>query len=286
MSANLEPQPPVINAWLADAAKQLRNAQVPSARLDSEILLAHSINKSRTYLHAHPEQVICSKMLKLANSYLKLRINRMPIAYIIGQKEFYGRNFFVTPATLIPRPESEEIIELLAKILTNDTNRPLPTPYCLVDMGTGSGCLGITAKLEFPSLDVTLADVSSKALQIASLNAKALGAHANIVESNLFDGLNHKFDIILANLPYVDSTWTCSLETSFEPNLALFASDNGMSLIKKLIDNTPAHLNNLGYLIIESDPCQHKDLICYANDKLLTKIAQKDYAIAFKLNDQ
>lgn len=281
MSVNLKPQMSAINTWLIDATKQLLDANIPSAKLDAEILLAHSTNKTRTNLHAHPEQIICSKDLELANSYLRLRINRMPVAYIIGHKEFYGRNFTVTSATLIPRPESEQIIYFLKDIVEKAPTAKLS----LVDVGTGSGCLGITAKLEIPSLGVTLADISKKAIDIARLNSKALGAPVNIVQSDLFTELHNKYDIIIANLPYVDKIWDCSPETKFEPSLAIFADDCGESIIKRLIDAVPDHLSEDGYLIIEADPRQHKELIDYAKDKSLTKIAKEDYAIVFKFKN-
>jgi release factor glutamine methyltransferase len=281
---------PAINDWLDKANKKLASIEIPSAHLDAELLLAYAIKKTRTYLHAHGEQVICLKELDLANSYLDLRIDRMPIAYIIGQKEFYSRNFTVTQSTLIPRPESETIIELLSEIIKPTTNNLQSTnynlrstTYDLLDLGTGSGCLGITAKLEFPHLEVNLADISPKALDIARLNAKPLKTSVNIVQSDLFTNLNQKFDIILANLPYVDKKWNCSPETIFEPSLALFANDNGESIIKRLINDVLSHLNKNGYLIIEADPRQHKSLINYAENKNLIKISQKGYSVAFKI---
>lgn len=293
MNENSKLQTLIINNWLADAKRQLIDAGIPSPHLDAEVLLAFTLKKSRTFIHAHPEQIICSKDYNLANSYLELRKNRMPIAYIIGQKEFYGRNFTVTSATLIPRPESEVIIEILAKIIPtlkskiqnpSSTHNLQSTTYNLIDIGTGSGCLGITSKLEFPNLDVTLADVSTKALDMARLNAKALKAPVNIVQSDLFKNLHQKYDIILANLPYIDKRWKCSPEIVFEPSIALFADDFGEFIIKRLFNDIPAKLIDGGYLIIEADPRQHKDLIKYAKTKLLKKIAHSGYIMAFKLN--
>lgn len=278
MSANLKLLTPVIDSWLSDAVRQLIDAGIPSPRLDAELLLSHAIEKPRIYLHAHPEQKICSKLLKLANSYLKLRLGRMPIAYITGHKEFYGRDFIVTSATLIPRPESEEIIDILTGILGTESPKTLK----LIDVGTGSGCLGITAKLEFPYLDVTLADISQQALMVAVLNTKALKAAVNTVRSDLLAGFNQKADIIVANLPYVDKSWDCSPDTAYEPDLALFAADNGEIIIKRLIDELPDHLNNDGYLVIEADPRQHKSLITYAKARSLELSIKKDYALAFK----
>ena len=312
MSASLKPLTPAIKDWLFDATDCLTASGIPSARLDSEILLAYSLKKDRTYLHAHPEQKICSKSLRLANSYLKKRQKRLPIAYIIGHKEFYGRDFKVTRDTLIPRPETEAIIEMLPSIISTLADcRPLlpqtahsscgqrpargvrllrtvclkqqwPAIYHLLDIGTGSGCLGITAKLEFPNLDVTLADISPKALRVAKLNAKALKAPVNTLRSDLLASCHQKFDIIAANLPYVDKSWACSAETKFEPSLALFADDNGEQLIKKLIVDAPNHLNVGGCLLIEADPRQHQSLISYAKSRSYKLVKIAGYAIALQ----
>ena len=120
------------------------------------------MRKPRTYLHAHPDDEIDPRRVDIAEARLNLRLDRVPLAYILGYKEFYGRKFKVSPQVLVPRPESEAIIELLKKF--NASGR-------LIDIGTGSGCLGITAKLELPQLDVVLSDVSDQALHIAQHNA-------------------------------------------------------------------------------------------------------------------
>src|SRR5680860_760663 len=174
MNANSLPLTPAFNQWLTDASVRLSEVLVPSANLDAEIILAHAIQKDRTYLHAHPEQIISATQLDTANAMLSQRLNRVPIAYIIGYKEFYGRQFITTPAVLIPRPESETIIDLLKEILPPTTYHLPPTK--LVDIGTGSGNLGITAKLEFPNIDVTLTDISTDALKIAAENGAKLSA--------------------------------------------------------------------------------------------------------------
>src|SRR5680860_946121 len=117
MNVNLLPQTPAIKDWLVEASDQLSKADISSTRLDAEIILAHTLHKNRTYLHAHSEQIIDSAHYKNATSSLIQRVNRVPMAYIVGHKEFYGREFIITPATLIPRPESEDIINLLKDCL-------------------------------------------------------------------------------------------------------------------------------------------------------------------------
>ena len=268
-----------INEWLANSTSQLSEITIPSARLDAEIILAFALGKDRTYLHAYPDQTVDHEALEIADKSLNLRLERTPIAYIIGRKEFYGRQFTVTPATLIPRPESEDIITILKEILLATTYH-LPSAR-LVDVGTGSGCLGITAKLEFPNLGVTLIDISDEALKIAAKNAANLAADVNIIHSNLLKEYAVKPDIIIANLPYVDRNWDRSPETDYEPESALFADDNGQSLIKELISEAKDLLNMGAHLIIEADPDQHQSLIEYAETNNFTKTQQLNYVLDF-----
>lgn len=277
MSVKLMPQTPTIKSWLISASLQLANANIPTNRLDAEIILAFVLNVERTFLHAYPEQEIYSMQYKLANRKLKLRLKRMPIAYITGVKEFYGRKFIVNKGTLIPRPESEAIIDILKNITQNSKSNYLN----LVDVGSGSGCLGITAKLELPNLNITLLDISTKALKIAKINAQKLSAEVTIIKSNLLEKYNKKPDIIIANLPYVDKNWKTSPETKYEPRLALFAEDNGQLIIKKLIDQANQYLENGGQLIIEADPDQHYSLINYARKRQLNFINKNNYILLF-----
>ena len=277
------PQMPAIKTWLQSASLKLADAGIQTNRLDAELILANVLKVDRTYLHAHYEQIINTKQYKLANRNLKLRLRRMPIAYITGQKEFYGRQFIVSKNVLIPRPESENIINVLKKLLP-PTPCPLP-PTNLIDIGTGSGCLGITAKLEFPNLDVTLLDISAKALKIAKINAQKLSADVTIKKSNLLKKYSQKPNIIIANLPYVNKSWQISPEVLHEPSLALFADDDGKSIIIRLITQASQSLVADGYLIIEADPCQHKQLATYAQEKGFQTISEIGYILAFKKLD-
>lgn len=260
MSANLLPKTPAINDWIKQATIQLVGAGISSAKLDAEIILAHTLRKSRTFLHAHGEELLTNRQQEIADARLQLRLDRTPIAYIVGHKEFYGRLFRVTPATLIPRPESETIIEILKELvpknhsLLNDSQK-------LVDVGTGSGCLGITAKLELPELDVTLLDISRHAIRVAELNAKQLKTDVTIAQSDLLLQYPFVAHYILANLPYVDPEWERSPETNYEPGLALFATNNGLHLINRLLIQVPSHLVAGGYLLLEADPRQHAAII-------------------------
>lgn len=264
-----------IRSWLREATKQLKAIGIASARLDAELILANTLRKARTYLHAHLDETIDPRRQDIADARLSLRLDRVPLAYILGYKEFYGRNFTVTPAVLIPRPESEDIISLLLEMTTNDI-----APKTLIDIGTGSGCLGITAKLERPNLLVTLSDTSGKALAIAEKNAANLQADVFIQKQSLLSGNVQRLDYILANLPYVDKEWEVSPELRHEPDEALYARRGGLALIEELLKQAPQHCNPGALVFIEADPVQHPAIISLASSLGLRPKEVRGYIIA------
>ena len=266
--------PTSIQAWLRDSAEMLADRGITSALLDAELILAHTVRKNRTWLHAHHDERLTERQLEIAHARLQLRLDRTPLAYIIGHREFYGRLFKVTPSVLIPRPESEAIITCLRKYGPH-TGR-------LVDVGTGSGCLGITAKLEIPALDVTLTDNSRHALAVARENATRLHAHVDIIQSDLLSATFGTFDGIIANLPYVDASWERSPETNCEPSEALFANNNGLALINKLLAQTGTALNNSGWLYLEADPRQHTAIIARASRLQLVHRVTDGFCLVFQ----
>lgn len=248
-----------IREWLRQASSEFADAMIPSAGLDAEVILAHTLRKNRTWLHAHADDDIDPRLVDIANARAELRLERVPVAYIIGHKEFYGRRFHVTPDTLIPRPESEALIELVRHQLTR-----YPDARQLVDVGTGSGCLGVTAKLLWPQLHVTLIDNNKKTLQIAAKNADLYNVEARTLLSDLLARYPLKADIIVGNLPYVDPAWSNSPELAYEPETALYADDHGLRLIRRLIDDSRSVLTARGALIIEADTRQHDTIVEYA----------------------
>lgn len=275
MSANSKPKTSIISHWLRDAAEELAHVGIASALLDAEIILAHTLRKSRTWLHAHSDETIHARELDIANARLQLRLDRTPIAYIIGHKEFYSRLFKVTPSVLIPRPESEAIITLLKAHLPEGATN-------LLDVGTGSGCLGITAALELPQLRVTLSDISHHALKVAEDNAQALGVELMAIKSDLLATVPGTYNVIVANLPYVDTSWERSPETNFEPSIALFARQKGLAVIYRLLEQVPAHLAPYGIVLLEADPEQHAAIIYAAAASRLKHVATDGYALLFQ----
>lgn len=282
MSENLQqPMPNTYDAWLAEATSTLEKHGIPSPRLDAEIILAHTIRKGRTYIHAHGEQVLSDRDREIANARIDLRTDRVPIAYIIGHKEFYGRRFNVSSSTLIPRPESEAVIDLASSLLPANLSL-FDDDYRVVDVGSGSGNLGITMKLEHPELDVSLVDISPYALKIAASNASRLSADVRMIRSDLLSEYPFVPNMIIANLPYVDPEWQRSPETDHEPSLALFADDSGMALIKKLLDQASLLQSSGGFVLLEADPEQHLPLTIYALKRGYEFVSTKDYAFALK----
>lgn len=194
-------------------------------------------------------------------------------------KEFYGRTFTVNKDVLIPRPETEALVEVAkAHGLTGS----------ILDVGTGSGALGLTLQLELRDVAVTLADISPEALTVAMKNAKQLRLKSvSFVESDLLEYWmneqeSRRFDAIVANLPYVDTDWERSPETRHEPALALFAERGGLDIIFRLIEQAPAHLTTGGHLLLEADPEQHGAISDYAKTTFST-VDQSGYAVLLKL---
>ena len=266
-----------ISFWLKNAAKSLKDANIPSARLDAELILANTLRKNRTYLHAHLDEEIDSRRVDIANARLDLRLDRVPMAYILGYKEFYGRKFTVSPAVLVPRPESEDMISLFLDATAGEIEQKV-----LIDVGTGSGCLGITAALERTNISVILSDISKDALRIAEKNADEHRARVKIQQQSLLNGQLEPVDYIFANLPYVDKDWEVSPELQYEPKIALFTEDGGLKLILELIRQAPRCLAPNGQLFIEADPIQHERIIQVAAKQNFKLAAIQHYIIVLR----
>lgn len=264
-----------IQTWLDQAAKRLGQAGVASARLDALLLLSDAVGRDKAWLLAHCEQTVDQKSLLALNARLVRRVKREPMAYIRGRQDFFGRTFTVNQNVLIPRPETETIVELLLEL-------PGPRTAKLLDVGTGSGCIAITAKLELPNLKVYGTDMSPQALAIARYNATALGSAVGFRQQDLMSAEDRgPFGYIVANLPYVNPAWRRSPETAFEPKEALFADDNGLTLIKKLITQASSQLASDGYLILEADTSQHQAISAHAQP-MYKLVRQRDLIVVLQ----
>lgn len=242
---------------LARAGERLR-ACSPSARLDAVRLLEPIVARDAAWLFAHGEQRLDPAEAARFESALERRAAGEPVAYITGRAGFYGRTFAVTPDALVPRPESELLVEVALARLRSFAG-PATHP-AILDVGTGSGALAITLALELPAASVVAVDVSVAALELAERNARALGAAPRIefVASDLLGGLARgaRFDAIVANLPYVPTGALAPAPdpTSFEPRLALDGGPDGLALYRRLIAEVGEHLAPAGSLIMEAAP--------------------------------
>lgn len=232
------------DTWLRQAIDSLTNTKISSPRLDAQLLLAHVINKDKSWILAHGDDALTDTQVKDLNALLDRRMAGEPMAYIVGYKEFYGRHFVVTSDVLVPRPESEAFIELLHTMAMGNHQT-------LLDMGTGSGCLAISAALEFPNITIDAVDVSPMALSVARNNAKALDAKVRFFESDLCQNIDRPYDYILANLPYVPETLTVSPDVLAEPNIAVFSGQDGLDTMRDFMNQVTAHLVPGGLLLLE-----------------------------------
>jgi release factor glutamine methyltransferase len=209
--------------WLTTSMTALHQAGIENGRTDCLVLLADHYQKDKSWVHTHPEFSMNANDLSALNFKLGKRLQRTPLAYIRGFIEFYGRDFAVNSRVLIPRPESESFISLIKEI------PDLELPH-IADIGTGSGCLGITAGLEIPQARVHLYDIDQHALEVARHNARKYMVNATFTQSNMLSKFDHdtKHDVILANLPYVPNNLITSPEIEAEPALALFSGKDGL----------------------------------------------------------
>jgi release factor glutamine methyltransferase len=229
---------------LQQGQKLLEDASIPAPRLTAEVLLAHAIGCPRSWLYAHSTDELTELWWIHYGRYLHQRLSGLPTQYITGTQEFYGRDFRVTPDVLIPRPETEHLIEIALRI-------PSET---VLDVGTGSGSIAVTLALETEAR-VTASDISSAALQIAQPNARTLKALVDFLQCDLGSALrNESFDLVVSNPPYVPETDRATLQPEVrdhEPALALFAGPEGLDIYRRLIPEAARLLKPGGRLILE-----------------------------------
>lgn len=242
------------------ATKKLSSVS-SSARLDAEILLAFTLNFSKAKLIASLSDPISEQGKKTFEETIARRLKREPVAYITGVREFYGREFTVTPDVLIPRPETEQLITEGLDFLKN-----VSTPRVL-DLGTGSGCIAVTIAAERPDARVTATDISHAALNIAKKNSERLypGNPLQFLEGSWFDALVDEtsvFDLIISNPPYVSRTEQVSPETKFEPDGALYSSPgDGLDDVRMILKESKNYLSETGCLLVECGGGKHELLL-------------------------
>ena len=239
---------------LTSAITRLADADIPSPRLTAELLLMSTLDCDRAHLYAHPERVLTPAELTRFDHALAERLRGVPTQYITGHQEFWGMDFLVSPAVLIPRPETEHLIEA---VLDCVGQAPSSVPLRIADIGTGSGCIAIALAKELPHAEIHATDISPAALEVARSNASRhhLEYRIRFHQADLLTGLDtNSFDFIVSNPPYIATSEQHSLQPEvrdFEPHTALFAGPSGLSIIQRLIPAALSALKPGGFLVIE-----------------------------------
>ena len=247
-------------ATTATVQSALANSPKKIPRLDRQILLAHVLGQPRAWVLAHPEAPLTEAQTREWKAALAHLRRGDPLPYVLGRWEFYGLDFIVTREVLIPRPETELLVETALTWI----NKPKSAIRTCIDIGTGSGCIALALAAHAPSLALTATDISPEALAIAHANAEKHGV-AGRIELHTADLLDcpaladRRFDLLVANLPYIPSWTLRTLEVyGREPSLALDGGADGLDLIRRLLQTAPAHLTPGGSLLLEIEASQGK----------------------------
>ncbi len=266
-----------IGKFLKTSSRQLHQAGILTARLDCLILLEDVLGMNRARILAHDDVELTRAQTTLLTEYIKRRLHHEPLAYIRGHAMFYGRDFAVSPQTLVPRPETEAMIDLLKKYI-DVQQHPI-----IADIGTGSGCIGITTALEITGAQVDLYDISDDALAVASKNSTILAPASAIttIQGDLLANLARAYDIILANLPYVPEDFPVNEAARFEPQLALFAGGDGLGAYQTFWQQIHALHHKPALIAIEAFPSQHHFLATLARQAGYALEEKRDFIQLF-----
>lgn len=240
---------------LASAVVRLAAAGVGSPRMNAELLLRFILNCDRAYLFAHPQRELTEDEQRRYAEAINQRASGVPAQYITGHQEFWGMDFIVSPAVLIPRPETEHVIETLLELAPKD--QLWPSALRIVDVGTGSGCIALATAKELPQAEVHATEISPAALEIARANAARhqLESRIHFHQRDLLTGFPAAtFDFVVSNPPYVGTSEEDQVQLvvrKFEPRSAVFAGPTGLEVIERLIPQTQSTLKPGGWLIME-----------------------------------
>jgi release factor glutamine methyltransferase len=261
-----------IRAALKQGMGQLRAAAIPSHTLAAEVLLMHVLGRDRAWMYSHPEEILVPTAAEKYRNLLTRRAAGEPTQYLTGHQEFWGLDFEVTPAVLIPRPETEHVMEVaLARLgergfkIHLDSGAPRETLH-IADVGTGSGCLAIALAYELPHAEIIATDISAAALEVARRNASRLSVpphdlagrihfiHADLLPALPAENPSPRFDLIVSNPPYIADPESATLQREVrdhEPHSALFAGPTGIEIYMRLVDEAQKQLRDRGILVLE-----------------------------------
>jgi release factor glutamine methyltransferase len=252
-----------LKSALTSAITRLTAANVPSPRMNAELLLMFTLSRDRAYLYSHPEQKLTNDEIARYENALAERMRGVPAQYITGHQEFWGLDFIVNPSVLIPRPETEHVIETVLELVkgrlvrtTGISGQESHQNLRIVDVGTGSGCIALALAKELPDAEIHTTDISAAALEVARANATRhqLEHRVQFHETDLLAGLRPHFDLVVSNPPYVGESEEDQVQLEvrkFEPRGAVFGGPTGVEVIARLIPQAAAVLRPGGWLVME-----------------------------------
>lgn len=252
-----------IKEALIEGRKYLKDLEYTDPIYETRRILSFLLNKDLSYLVAHDSELLDSTVEERYFEILEKRKNGMPIQYILGEEDFYGRSFKVLKDVLIPRQDTEISVETLLKIIKNNKI------YNMLEIGCGTGIVSISVDLE-TKIDVTAVDISKRAIENSIINKEKLGSGIKIMKSDLFSNIKESFDLIYSNPPYIKSDEIEKLQVEVrkhEPRLALDGGEDGLNFYRKIIEKAPEYLNNRGYLVFEIGHDEAKDIFALMEDK-------------------
>ena len=247
----------ILSELLNQTQKKLEESGIETFKLDSEILISTVLEIERYKLVVDGNSTVSDIDLKKISRFINRRIKKEPIAYILGEKEFYSLDFIVNKNVLIPRPETELLVDMAIYYAQMNSS--------VLDIGTGSGAISIALSYNRPDLQIIASDISEKALAVAKKNAKEIltGKKIKFIQGDLFESVKeNKFDLIVSNPPYVDPQLKDELQIdlTYEPDLALYSQKNGREIIEKIINEASSFLNKNSVMLMEIGSDQ-KDFI-------------------------
>lgn len=274
----------LVSRYLEETTALLKKNSIGSAGLDSLILLEYVSGVDRAKILASDILKLTQKQKNVLNNLIQKRSNRIPITQLTKKSYFYGLEFYVDRSVMSPRPESEDIISLLADLLVKDKDLKKIKNLRLADIGCGSGAIGISIKKQYPKINVDLVDNNQKAIKIAKINVVKLSISAKVVHSDLLSNLTKNYHVIVANLPYVPDEYALNPEASAEPRSSIFGGPDGLNVYRKLFRQIQKLTNKPLLILLESFPSSQPLLAQIANKYGYDLVAKRGYIQAFKLH--
>lgn len=265
---------------ISKSVHTLKQAGISTARLDTLVLLEDITGHDRAWLLAHPELEVDDKIATKLQKLIMQRAQYIPLAYIRGKTEFYGREFKVNAHTLEPRPESETMIDLLKRVMSHE---PRDKSLVVGDIGCGSGALGITAALEVQNVQPVFIDIDKDALAVTKHNARTHKVKGQYYIGDLLDAWSIPYDALLCNLPYVPNDHTINEAAMQEPPHAIFGGSDGLDLYRRLFKQLKTKKCGLPVVLTESLPFQHAELRAIATQADYKETAENDFIQVFKV---